>query len=114
MCGLGSLPFVFHKETVVWFAENVVLLPPSEIPVEDLTTFWSVGSFAWGWAEPLLGTLSFVLLAAQLMRANMQHIGLSPFTDALIVKRADRLVRLYPKYDRNVVREFSITDRWHK
>mmetsp|Transcript_15768 Transcript_15768/g.24649 ORF Transcript_15768/g.24649 Transcript_15768/m.24649 type:complete len:212 (+) Transcript_15768:102-737(+) len=73
--GFGSLPLVFHKETVCWFAEHVVKMDPADIPVDEMNTFWSVGSFSWGWMEPLLGTLSFVLLAAQFMRANMQKNG---------------------------------------
>jgi len=112
--GLLSLPMVFHKPTVVWFAENVVRLPPEEIPVEELTTCWQVGGFAWGYMEPLLGTLSFVLLAAQFIRANMQNMGLHPYTNAMLAYRAKRLCRLYPQYDRNIVKEFAKTDAWHK
>jgi len=111
---LVSLPMVFHKETAIWFAREVVNMPEHEIPVDEMTTFWSVGSFSWGYMEPLLGTLSFVLLAAQFMRANMQHMGLHPYTDKVNLLRASRLVKAYPQYDKNTVMEFSLTDKWHK
>ncbi|GBG34915.1 Hypothetical Protein FCC1311_111382 [Hondaea fermentalgiana] len=112
--GLISLPLVFHKGTVVWFAENVVKMDPSEIPVDEMTTWWTVGSFSWSYMEPLLGTLSFVLLAAQFSRANMQHLEFHPYSSKINAMRGDRLCRLYPNYEKSIVREFAITDSWNR
>mmetsp|Transcript_15276 Transcript_15276/g.18896 ORF Transcript_15276/g.18896 Transcript_15276/m.18896 type:complete len:159 (-) Transcript_15276:1405-1881(-) len=109
-----AVPMVFHKPTVLWFAENIVELSGDEIPdPADLETFWQVGSFSWEWMEPMLGTLSFVLLGLQFMRAQMQHIQMTPYSDFIRKWRANRLVRMYPQYDRYIVMEYSSTDLWY-
>mmetsp|Transcript_3325 Transcript_3325/g.7456 ORF Transcript_3325/g.7456 Transcript_3325/m.7456 type:complete len:259 (+) Transcript_3325:216-992(+) len=112
--GFASLPLVFHKGTVIWFAENIVKMDPADIPVEEMTSWWTVGSFSWSYMEPLLGTLSFVLLAAQFMRNNMQHLEFHPYSSKINSMRGNRLCKLYPKYDENIVREFAITDSWNR
>lgn len=62
--------------------------------------------------EPLLGGLSFVLLGFQFARAQLDRIGLKPYTELLLSRRANRLANRYPMYDRAIVREFAKTDRW--
>lgn len=116
--GIGtllSIPLVFHRGAVLWFAENIVNYPVEDIPKsEELETCWLVGRFAWEWMEPLIGTLSFVLLGFQFTRNHMLHIGLSPYADFLKKWRARRLVKNYPQYDKNIVMDFAATDHWNR
>ena len=77
--GLASIPLVFHRSTVEWFNENYVT---ADIPQRaDLETALEVGSWAWGWMEPTIGELSFLILCMQLARSQMLNIGLRPYTD---------------------------------
>mmetsp|Transcript_3192 Transcript_3192/g.3603 ORF Transcript_3192/g.3603 Transcript_3192/m.3603 type:complete len:257 (+) Transcript_3192:116-886(+) len=111
---LIAVPLVFHQPTVFWFAKTVVELSDEEIPdPKELETFWQVGSFSWEYMEPMLGTLSFVLLGLQFMRAQMQHIQLTPYSDFIQQWRANRLAEQYPQYSRRIVMEFSYTDHWY-
>lgn len=115
MSTLLSIPLVFHRDTVLWFAENVVYYPIDDMPKPyELETAWLVGRFAWEWMEPLIGTLSFVLLGFQFTRNQMLHIGVSPYADFLVKWRAKRLVRRYPQYDKNIVMDFAATDHWNR
>ena len=68
--GFGCIPLVFDKDTAVWFNDQFV---HEELP-DDLSNFWQVGEWTWGWMEPALGTLSFTLLALQLTRQYMLHM----------------------------------------
>lgn len=62
----GSLPMVFDLNTALWFNEGFVT---TDIPEpRDLETKLEVGSWAWNWMEPPLGTMSFVLLCLQYAR----------------------------------------------
>ena len=57
---------VFDEKLALWFNEAYVTM---EIPPQsDLDTWLEVGSWTWGWMEPPLGTISFVLLALQVRR----------------------------------------------
>lgn len=63
---VGSIPLVFDLQTTLWFNELYVT---TEVAApEDLETALEVGSWAWNWMEPPLGTLSFCLLALQFSR----------------------------------------------
>lgn len=46
----------------------------------------------------------------QYARAQMQNIGLRPYTDYLKSRRADRLINQFPKYSSSVLRSFSEGD----
>lgn len=86
-----------------------------ELPkTEELNTMWLVGKFSWEWMEPMIGTLSFVLLGLQFTRMQMLHVGLTPYADFLIQWRARRLVRKFPQYDKNIVMDFAATDKWNR
>jgi hypothetical protein len=99
---------VFDLPTVLWFNEHFVTM---EVPgAEDLETEFEVGSWAWDWMEPPLGTLSFALLALQFSRAQMANLGIRPYTTALKKRRGRSLAALFPRYDANVVMAFSETD----
>jgi hypothetical protein len=88
--GFISVPMIFHLDTVMWFNEFYVT---SDVPEpKDLETPLEVGSWAWNWMEPPLGQISFFLLCMQFARAQMENLGLKPFTAWYKAKRARRLV----------------------
>eukprot|EP00959_Pyramimonas_sp_CCMP1952_P068349 1426451-Pyramimonas_sp.AAC.1 len=60
--------------------------------------------------EPPLGQISFFLLCLQFSRAQLQNLGIKPYTAWLLKKRAARLVAMYPQYDSEIVTHFSETD----
>lgn len=61
-----SIPLVFDLNTTLWFNEAYVT---TDVPgKEDLETGLEVGSWAWNWMEPPLGTMSFALLCLQFSR----------------------------------------------
>lgn len=59
--------------------------------------------------EPVMGTLSFQLLALQLMRAQMLNVGFRPWTSLVIQRRADRLANMFNQYNPSMVRAFSVS-----
>lgn len=109
--GIFSIPMVFHRDTAIWCNDNFVHI--EQPPLDELETIWQVGGWTWSWMEPALGTASFVLLAMQLVRAQMSKIHLKPYTEYVQSKRADRLADLFPQYNRDVVRDFAKSDPWH-
>lgn len=109
--GILSIPMVFHRDTAIWCNNNFVCI--EQPPIEELQTMWQVGGWTWSWMEPALGTASFVLLAMQLVRAQMGKINLKPYTEYIQSRRADRLADIYPQYNRDIVRDFAKSDPWH-
>ena len=100
-----SLPLVFHLDTCFWFNELYVT---TDVPVSsDLDTMLEVGSWAWNWMEPPLGTVSFVLLALQFSRAQMMNIGIKPYTGFMVRRRVENLQAEFPKYDPAVLEDFA-------
>eukprot|EP00586_Coscinodiscus_wailesii_P004261 CAMPEP_0172479004 /NCGR_PEP_ID=MMETSP1066-20121228/3268_1 /TAXON_ID=671091 /ORGANISM="Coscinodiscus wailesii, Strain CCMP2513" /LENGTH=248 /DNA_ID=CAMNT_0013239037 /DNA_START=59 /DNA_END=805 /DNA_ORIENTATION=+ len=100
-----SFPLCFHYPTVHWFNDKFVT---SDIPEpKDLETWLEVGSWAWCWMEPVMGQVSFVLLCLQFARAQIQNIGIRPFTDALATKRASSLATKFSKYDSGLIQKYS-------
>ena len=73
----------------------------------DLDTWLEVGSWAWNWMEPPLGQISFVLLCLQFARAQMENMGIKPFTGFVISKRAQSVVQAYPQYNERILFEFA-------
>ena len=105
---VASLPLVFDRAAVEWFNDMFVT---AEMPPEhDLETVLEVGSAAWAWMEPVLGTVSFYLLCMQFARAQLQNLGLRPYFSWQQDRRADRLVRLYPRYHAIFLRNYSKCD----
>ena len=85
----SSIPLCFEINTVHWFNEHYVT---TEIPPpEDLETWLEVGSWAWNWMEPPLGQVSFFLLALQFARAQMENLGIKPYTAMMKSRRADKV-----------------------
>lgn len=102
-----SVPFVFHFQSVAWFNEAFVT---ADVPEEkDLETFWEVGSWAWNWAEPFMGTLSFVLLCLQFCRAQMSNLGMHRYTTHVYNFRANQVVSAFPQYNSQIVRDYCLT-----
>jgi hypothetical protein len=60
----------------------------------------------------MIGTASFVLLAAQLFKSHMQNIDLKPFGRYVESRRADYLCRKFPRYEREIVRDYAKSDPW--
>lgn len=72
--GILSFPLVFHQETAMWFNEKFVT---AEVPeMKDLETIFEVGSWSWGWMEPILGQASFALLILQFARSQAVKLGI--------------------------------------
>lgn len=103
--GIASFPLIFHKETVLWFNEHFVTADVP--PVEDLETFWEVGSWSWGWMEPMIGQVSFVLLVLQFARSQAINLGLKPYGHFMLNSRGKRMVQKYNQYDPLFVQWFS-------
>jgi len=97
LSGAISFPLVFDKSSVIWF--NNAFVTAEMPPVEDLETLWEVGSWSWGWMEPVIGQASFVLLLLQFARSQAMKLGLKPYGDYMLHKRSKRLVEAYPQYN---------------
>lgn len=61
--------------------------------------------------EPVLGQVSFFLLAMQFARSQLQNLGMRPYHDMQKQRRAAYLVRMYPKYDAQFLMNYSRIDR---
>jgi hypothetical protein len=107
-----SIPMTFHKPTAVWFNANYAKHDLPDGGLEGIETIFEVGGWSWGWMEPVMGTLSFALLGLQFARANMQNMKIKPYTEFVESWRANRLAKMYPQYEREIVRAFSKTDSW--
>ena len=108
----AAWPMVFDLATAEWFNHHFVT---TDVPEpKDLETFWEVGAWSWSWNEPVLGTVSFVLLALQFTRAQIQNLGIKPYTAWVKHWRGERLARAFPKYDAEVVIDYSRTATFRK
>ncbi len=100
-----SFPMIFDLDTVTLFNHHFVT---SDVPEDkDLETFLEVGSWSWGWMEPIIGQVSFVLLALQFARNQALNLGIKPYGDLMKNRRANYLVSVYPQYDEVFVRWYS-------
>jgi len=105
--GLATFPLCFHLGTVMWFNDAFVTADLAE--AKDLETALEVGSWSWNWMEPPLGQLSFFLLTLQYARAQMQNIGLKPYTEWLCNRRAAALSQKFPQYSERVIQEYALS-----
>lgn len=108
VCGFGAIPMVFDIDLALWFNHKFVTMevpPPS-----DRDTMLETGAWTWNWMEPVLGTASFTLLAMQFARQNIKHLGLKPYTQQLLERRAKVLYEAFPQYDRGILHSFVETD----
>lgn len=103
--GMASIPLVFDHNTALWFNEHFVT---TDIPEpQDLETVLEVGSWTWNWMEPPLGQISFFLITLQFARAQIQNLGIKPYTELIKQWRSKRLAHAFPKYNSRVVRNYS-------
>jgi hypothetical protein len=109
--GLASIPLIFELNTVLLFNEMFVTTDVPE--AKDLETPLEVGSWAWNWMEPPLGQISFFLLCMQYARAQLQNLGAKPYTEWFKNKRAERLCKEFPNYDKFIMVAFSEGDPLH-
>lgn len=110
--GIIAVPMVFDLGTAKWFNTDYVTMDVP--PPEDLETVLETGNWTWNWMEPPLGTISFTLLALQFSRAQMQNLGIKPYTEAVKNWRGRRLALAFPQYDANVLIQYSeSTDIMH-
>lgn len=99
-----------RTDFAMWFCAAFV---KEDLPdPATLDTMWKVGAWTWTWMEPAIGTASFVLLALQLVRSHMQKIDLKPYRGLVSSWRADRLHRSFPRYEREIVRDYAKSDLW--
>lgn len=106
--GVVSFPMIFHADTVLWFNEKFVT---AEVPeVQDIETWFEVGSFSWSWMEPIIGQASFIFLVLQFVRGQAINLGLKPFGDKVLSMRAKRMCKKYPQYDPIFLEWFSESD----
>lgn len=109
IAGFGSIPMVFDLGTAQWFNEYFVT---TDVPdPEDIETWLEVGSWTWNWMEPPLGQISFMLLCLQYSRAQMDNLGIKPYTTRIKRMRAKRLVKEFPQYDAGILMLFSETSK---
>ena len=106
--GMACFPLIFHVDTVLWFNELYVTAHVPE--AKDLETPLEVGGYSWGWMEPVIGQASFFLLCMQFARAQMENLGIKPYTSWFKSRRAARLTREYPQYNKYIIEQFSEGD----
>eukprot|EP00457_Paulinella_chromatophora_P013325 gb/GEZN01013615.1/.p1 GENE.gb/GEZN01013615.1/~~gb/GEZN01013615.1/.p1 ORF type:complete len:264 (+),score=25.79 gb/GEZN01013615.1/:28-819(+) len=109
VAGVISLPMVFHLDTATWFNTMFVT---TDVPQQgELDTPLEIGMWTWGWNEPVMGTLSFVLLCAQFGRNQISNIlGASRETPyQMLINRAQykAVFKKYPQYHHRVLADFS-------
>jgi len=103
--GIASFPLVFHYDTSFWFNKWYVT---ADVPEpKDLETWLEVGSWTWGWMEPVLGQVSFALLTAQFFRAQMGHLGWRPYGQMIRNNRANAVVAAFPQYNQQLLKDLA-------
>lgn len=107
-----SIPMVFHLGSAEWFFERYVT--GDHPPMKELETTLEVGGWTWNWMEPLLGTLSFLILAAQLTRGLMINVRIySPWAARITRWQVAQVQARYPRYHADLVDDFVSSLRGH-
>merc|ERR1719440_537813 len=103
--GIASVFLVFEPNTAHWYGINIAGedLPEDKEDVHDMTIN-QVGTWTWGWMEPMIGTATFVLLCAQFMKANIIKLNMKSWMELVETKKSDLLADKFPRYDRSIVR----------
>lgn len=107
--GFASIPLVFHLPTAEWF--NIYYVTTDVPEPKDLETALEVGAWTWNWMEPPLGQISFLLLCLQFSRAQIENLGVKPYTSKVKEWRANQLAARYPQYNERVIKNFSVSSR---
>lgn len=98
------VPIVFHADVGLAFADRVAA-SYDELPTTS--SYADVGTWGWAWCEPMIGTASFSILCLQLLRERMLALGVKPFSDFVLSRRAQILAEKYPQYSPAIVKAFS-------
>lgn len=108
LCGSMSYALVFCAPLAEWYGVNVVgeELPEGIESINDMTVN-QVGTWTWGWMEPMIGTASFVLLCAQFTRAQASKMHMKTYSDRILAWRAARLAGAFPQYDGSMVKAWA-------
>eukprot|EP00808_Paulinella_micropora_P004199 g2827.t1 len=106
---LVSLPMVFHLPTAMWFNEHFVT---TDVPQpSDMDTPLEISIWTWSWSEPMMGTLSFMLLCAQFARNQLYHITgkgrETPYQRMVRRKQTAALIKRYPQYNILLLADFA-------
>jgi|EP00927_Polykrikos_kofoidii_P012887 hypothetical protein len=106
--GVCGTAMVFSKPVAEFYATAVAgeTLPESVVSIEEMTTN-QVGAWTWTWMEPMIGTASFVLLCCQFARSSAVRMNMQTYTDIMMQRRSERLVRLYPEYKNSTVKAWA-------
>jgi len=106
--GVGSILLVFWAPVAEWYGINVAgeELPEEVKSISEMTTN-QVGTWTWGWMEPMIGTASFVLLCAQFVRAQGTKMNMQPYNRQLLEWRASRIAKAFPRYDESMLRAWA-------
>ena len=105
VASIVSFPMIFDLTTATMFNDAFVTTDAPD--QKDLETYLEVGSWTWGWMEPIIGQISFVLLSLQFARNQALNLGIKPYGDWVRNRRANYLVHKYPQYDEVFVRWYS-------
>lgn len=106
--GIGSFLFVFYHPVAHWYGTKIAGedLPDGKEDIYDMTMN-QVGTWTWGWMEPMIGTATFVLLCAQFMKANIIKLNMKSWMELVETKKSDLLADKFPRYDRSIVRTWA-------
>lgn len=71
--------------------------------IGEADTMLEVGSWAWSWMEPPLGTISFFILCLQFAREKRLEIGFQNWPQRVADIEGAKLAAAYPQYDKHIV-----------
>jgi len=103
--GVVSVPLVFDETLAMAFADFLGAEQTSQLPRD--ASWATVGEHTWPWMEPIIGTLSFSILCAQLFRGALVSLAYTPYVDFVQSHRANTLADFYPRYARSIVKQFG-------
>jgi len=103
--GFATFPLCFDLNTALVF--NDMFVTTDVAAPEDLETWLEVGSWTWNWMEPPLGQLSFFILCLDFARAQLNNLGLKPYSETMINSRGEKLAQSYPQYHNKIITDFA-------
>jgi hypothetical protein len=105
VAALVSFPMVFNLSVAEWFNDGYVT--GEHPPMKELQTWLEVGGWTWNWMEPLIGTLSFAILSAQLSRGLLIQCAVYvPWASRISALQARKIKAKYPQYHPNILEDF--------
>jgi len=106
--GIAASFMVYWKPAALYWGETVANeeLPEGVEDIAEMTTN-QVGTWTWGWMEPMLGTASFALLCCQFSRTQVKKLNMKTYGRHVLQWRANRLADHFAEYDRSMVRAWA-------